>query len=212
MTWLANVNLIRFFDFYLALAFLVSTTMRIRQYEAIIRLIRAVPERWPRLFRLVKQHHTLFLTWTTVLPAVLALGLSVIHMLACRLVWPHANLTVSQLVQLWLAVPVVLLCGAVMLGVDLYATFRVGEVDRTLLEGYFDQAEYWLRSWVSPVVRIFTLGYINPRQMVAVEVRKSLLQASELLNSTLWWVSVQVGLRIAFGLALWLTYAWSQPR
>src|SRR5262249_49397814 len=96
-----------------------------------------------------------------------------------------------------------------MLGVDVYATFRVGEVDRRLLEEYFDQAEYWLRSWVTPVVRIFTLGYINPRHMVTVEVRRALLQASQLLNSTLWWVSVQVALRIAFGLALWLTYAWS---
>lgn len=209
MTWFTDLNLIRFFDFYLALAFLVSTAMRIRQYEAIIRLVRAVPERWPRLFSLVRQHHTLFLTWTTVLPAILALGLSVIHMLACRLVWPHAHLTTSQVVQLGLAVPLVLLSGAAMLGVDLYATFRVGEVDRTLLEGYFDQAEYWLRSWVAPVVRIFTLGYINPRHLVALEVRKALLEASQLLNSTLWWVSLQVGLRIAFGLTLWLTYAWS---
>ena len=96
-----------------------------------------------------------------------------------------------------------------MLGVDLYATFRVGNFDRPLLERYFDQAEYWLRSWVAPVVNIFTLGYINPRKMVTVEVRKALVEASELLNTTLWWVSLQVGLRVAFGLALWLTWALS---
>ena len=96
-----------------------------------------------------------------------------------------------------------------MLAVDLYGTFRVGQVDRSLLERSFDQAEYWLRSWVAPVVHVFTLGYINPRRMVAVEVRKALLEASRLLNTTLWWVSGQVGLRIAFGLALWLTYAFS---
>src|SRR5438128_11987276 len=125
MTGLADLNLIRFFDFYLALAFLVSTALRIHQYEAIIRLVRGVPGRWPRLFSLVRQHHTILLTWTTALPALLALGLSLIHMLACRLVWPHANLTLSQLTQFGLAVPFVLLCGAAMLGVDLYATFRV---------------------------------------------------------------------------------------
>jgi hypothetical protein len=207
MTRFADLNLIRFFDFYLALAFLISTWMRIRQYEAIVRLVRAVPERWPRLFALVKQHHHLFLTWTTVLPALLAFGLSAVHTMACRLIWPQASLTVSQLAGLWAAVPVLVLAGTAMLGVDLYATFRVGDVDRTLLEQYFDQAEYWLRSWVAPVVRVFTLGYINPRLMVAVEVRKSLLEASQLLNVTLWWVSVQVGLRILFGLSLWLTYA-----
>ena len=40
-----------------------------------------------------------------------------------------------------------------------------------MLEKYFDQAEYWLRPWTAPVVRVFTFGYINPRQMVATEVR-----------------------------------------
>ena len=57
------------------------------------------------------------------------------------------------------------------------------------------------------VLRVFTLGFVNPRRMVAVEVQKALLEASRMLNSTLWWVTVQVGLRIAFGLALWLTWA-----
>jgi hypothetical protein len=99
--------------------------------------------------------------------------------------------------------------GLAMLGVDGYATFRVGQLDRALLEKYFDLAEFWLRSWVAPVVRVFTLGYINPRKMVTVEVRKALGEASRLLNSTLWWVSLQVSLRIAFGLALWITWGWS---
>lgn len=207
MARLWDLNLIRFFDFYLAVAFLVSTTMRLRQYEAVVRLVRAMPERWPRLLKLVREHHSIFLTWATVLPAVLALGLCVLHTLASRLVWPQAALTLTGLFQLPLAVSVVTVLGIAMLAVDFYATFAVGEVDRSLLERYFDQAEYWLRSWVAPVVQVFTLGYINPRRLVAVEVRKALVEASQLLNATLWWVSGQVGLRIAFGLSLWLTYA-----
>jgi hypothetical protein len=209
MTGLWDLNLIRFFDFYLALAFLASTAMRLRQYEAVIRLVRALPERWPRLLKLVKQHHSIFMTWTTVLPALLALVLYLVHSLACRLVWPHAALTVGALIEFRWAVAFVTLLGIAMLAVDLYATFKVGELDRSMLERYFDQAEYWLRSWVAPVVHVFTLGYISPRRMVAVEVRKALLETSRLLNTTLWWVCGQVGLRIAFGLALWLTYAFS---
>jgi len=58
-----------------------------------------------------------------------------------------------------------------------------------------------------PVVRMVTFGYVNPRRMVAVEVRKALVEASRLLNSTFWWVSVQTGLRVLFGLALWLIFA-----
>jgi hypothetical protein len=209
MSWLRDLNLIRFFEFYLALTFVASTTMRLRQYEAVVRLVRALPERWPRLLKLVKEHHGVFLTWTTVRPALLALGLYLLHTLACRLVWPHAELTVGQLCEQRLPAAGIASLGIAMFAVDLYATFKVGRVDRRLLERYFDQAEYWLRSWVAPVVHVFTFGYINPRRMVAVEVRKALVEASRLLNTTLWWVSTQVGLRIAFGLSLWLAYAFS---
>ena len=43
--------------------------------------------------------------------------------------------------------------------------------------------------------------------MVAVEVEKALIAVSDMLNFTLWWVSVQIGLRFCFGLSLWLTWA-----
>jgi hypothetical protein len=208
ITWMWNLNLIHFFDFYLAVAFLLSTTLRVSQYRTIIALVRSVPGRWPRLFDLVKQHHTIFLTWTTVLPGVLAFNLCVIHMLACRLVWPQAVLTVADVTGRWLPMTAVVALGAAMLAVDIYGTFNFGEVDRALMQKYFDQAEFWLRSWTAPVVRLFTLGYVNPRKMVAVEVQKALLQASQLVNSTFWWVSCQTGLRVVFGLALWLSYAW----
>jgi hypothetical protein len=204
---LSKLNLIHLFDFYLAVAFLLSTALPISQYRAILALVKAVPSRWPNLFRLVKQHSTIFLTWTTLLPGFLAFGLSVVHMLACRLVWPQANLTFAEVGTHWQALAAVALLGLAMLGVDGYGTFRVGEIDRPQMQKYFDQAEYWLRSWTAPVVRIFTLGYINPRKMVAVEVQKAMLEASKLINFTFWWLSVQTGLRVAFGLALWLTYA-----
>jgi hypothetical protein len=201
------LNLIRLFDFYLAVAFLVSTALRVSQYRAIIGLVRAVPSRWPHLFRLVKEHRTIFLTWTTVLPAVLAFLLCIIHAFACRLVWPQAQLTFGDVGANWQSLVGVLALGVAMVAVDVYGTFVVGEVNREMMQKYFDQAEYWLRSWTAPVVRIFTFGYINPRHMVAVEVRKALIEASKLINSTFWWVSIQTGLRVAFGLALWLTYA-----
>jgi hypothetical protein len=204
---MSGLNLIHFFDFYLAFAFVIGCMVRFRQYEAIVRLVRAVPERWPRLLDLVRQHHAIFLTGATVLPLVLALALYLINTLACRLIWPDANLTPADVLAVRPAAAFVFASGMAMFGVDVYATFRVGKIDRILLESYFDQAEYWLRSWVAPVVKVFTLGYINPRKMVAVEVQKALVQASRLLNSTLWWVILQTSLRIAFGLSLWLTWA-----
>src|SRR5439155_1234490 len=110
MAWLLNLDLIRFFDFYLAVIFLLSTYRRVGQYRAVAGLALRAPGRWPR-------------------------------------------------------------------------------------------------SWQAPVVHFFTLGRISPRQMVAAEVQKALLEASTLINSSMWWVTAQMGLRIAFGLALWVTYA-----
>jgi hypothetical protein len=207
MSSLLDLNLIHLFDFYLAVMFLASTMLRINRYRSILALVGAVPGRWPRLFKLVREHRSVFLTWATVLPAILALTLSLTHMLACRLVWPQAKVTIGYLTSHEFAVPFIVVLGCLMLGVDWYATFTFGEVDRALMQKYFDQAEYWLRSWTAPVVRAFTLGYIDPRRMVGVEVRKALVQASQLVNTTLWWVTVQVTFRVAFGLALWLTYA-----
>ena len=57
------------------------------------------------------------------------------------------------------------------------------------------------------VVRVVTFGYVNPHKMVAEEVRKALLAVSDMLNYTLWWMNLQVGLRFGFGLSLWLTWA-----
>ena len=47
-----------------------------------------MPGRWPRLFQLVSEHKSIFLTWTTVLPAVLAFLLFALNLAASQLVWP----------------------------------------------------------------------------------------------------------------------------
>jgi hypothetical protein len=207
MSWLFHLHLIRLFNFYLAVFFVIGTLIRWRQYHTFLVLVHTMPGRWPRLMQLVKQHKHIFVTWGTVLPLALMLGLFLVNWLASALLWPHADLTVQYLLTLRPAVPVVLLTGAGMVSFDVYGALRVAPVDRAQLETYFDQAEYWLKSWVAPVVRVFTFGRVNPRQMVAVEVRAALVSSSQLLNSTMWWVITQTGLRIAFGLSLWLTYA-----
>jgi hypothetical protein len=207
MSELAHLDLIRFLDFYLMFMFLAGTVRRVGQYLSIGRLVVAGPGRWPRLIDLVKQHRMVFLTWATLLPALLALLLSVAQLVASQEIWPQAHLTAGELTQRGWALALLASLGLGMLVVDLYGIIVVGEVDRALMEKYFDQAEFWLRSRTATVVRVFTLGYVNPRRMVAVEVQKALVEASRLLNTTLWWMAVQLGLRIGFGLALWVTWA-----
>jgi hypothetical protein len=93
-----------------------------------------------------------------------------------------------------------------MVGVDCYGALQGDDWDRTQTEKQLDQAEHWLASWTAPAIRVFTLGFVHPRRLVGVEVHKALVDATRQLNSGLWWSSLPISLRIAFGGSLWLTY------
>jgi hypothetical protein len=207
MAGLPDLHLFRLFEFYLSLLFIISTCLRIRQYRVVVGLVRGFSARWPRLFDVVKKHGGVFLTRGTILPLAVSLGLLLLQLLARRLVWPEADaFKFTDLPDVWPAIPIIVLTGVAMAGFDAWATWTVGEIDRGQMEKYFDQAEFWLRSPASRIVRVVTLGFVNPRKMVDVEVRAALVSASGLLNANLWWVSLQAGLRIAFGLSLWISY------
>ena len=202
-----DLNLIHLFTFYLAAVFLISTVRRLRQYHAVARLAVAAPNRWPRVLQQLRGHWIMFLTWATLRPVAVALGLLVVQMICSRLIWPSAHLTLRDLLTEWWMTPPVLIALAGMLAVDLYFIIRVGAIDRRETEEYLDEAEHWLTSWKGPLIQIVTFGYINPRQMVYVEVRKAVEESRGLLHRTLWWVSAQAGLRTLYGLLLWVAWA-----
>ena len=207
MNWFATVNLIHLFDFYLAAMFVVGTYRRVAQYRAFAGLALGMPGRWPHLLQLVRQFRTIFMTWYTVLPSVLTLVIWAVQIIASRLIWHRASLTGADVFAHWQVWPVLVPVGAMMLAVDVYFLVAVGEIDRAGIEKNFDQAEHWLTSWHAPAVRVLSLGYVNPRRMVHEEVRQALVAASDLLNRSLYWTCVQMGLRVLFGLGLWLTWA-----
>jgi hypothetical protein len=207
MSWFHDLKLIRLFDFYLAMTFVVSTVLRIRQYRAVLGLIQTFGGRWPNLLKLVTQHRQIFLTWRTVLPLASSLGLLLLQTLASRLVWPDARLTLEELLHSWLATTAVAVCGIGMIAFDVWGILDVGEIDRVQLDKYFDLAEHWLCSWKAPVVTFFSFGYYNPRKIVAREVQAALLSASDVLNYNLRWIAAQAVLRLLFGFALWLSWA-----
>jgi hypothetical protein len=208
MSWFLHLHVIRLFNLYLILVFLITTYARLRDYVKIVGMVRRAPGRWPRLFQLVKQHGHIFLTWKSFYPLLSSGGLLVTQSILTRLVWPFADdfLTIEHLLHNWPTLLFVLPCTAAMIAFDIYWVVTASEIDYVLMEKYFDQAEFWLKSWTAPVVRVFTLGYINPRQMVATEVRNALNDASGMVNSTLWWMAWQAGVRIACGASLWLAY------
>jgi len=202
----APINLIRVYDFYLALMFLISLVRRWEVYWDAVRLLVAVRGRWPRLLQRLGDHQSLLLNWAFFRPAVLALGLTVIQMICSRVIWPRAGLTGAELLADGWWVPAVVAPLLPMLAVDVFFLVRVGRFDHAETMKYLDQAETWL-GWKGPLVRVVTLGYIDPHKMVDAEVRKNLAEIGTTVRSSLWWVSVQIALRVLFGLVLWTVWA-----
>lgn len=202
----APLNLIRVFDFYLAVMFLISFLRRWDVYWDALRVLVAVHGRWPKLVRRLAEHKSLILNWDFFRPAALALGLMVVQLVCSRVIWPQAVLTGPALQEEWWWIPLILLPMLPMIAVDLYFIIRIGRFDHSETVKYFDQAENWL-GWKGPLVRVLTLGVVNPHKMVDDEVRKSLAEYRLTINSSLWWVSAQIACRLAFGLTLWVVWA-----
>lgn len=206
-TWMDTVNLIVVFNGYLILSFLVSTGVNIRNYRAVLGLIFAFPNRWPKLLLLVKKHRTLCLGWPTLLVIGLALALVLANSLAIRLVWAQATVSFEGLWGRWLSLVTISLSGCLMLFLDGKAIFTAGNFDRTALEADFDKAESWLKSWMAPAVRLVTFGLVNPRHIVGAEVQKALVEANWNMIGGMGRSSLRMGMQLAFGLSLWISWA-----
>ena len=196
------LNLIRVFDFYLALMFVISLVRRWEVYWDALRILVVVRGRWPRLKERLGEHKSLLLNVSFFRPAVLALVLTAVQLICSRLIWPHAVVTAPDLVADGWRLGIVLIALVTMLAVDLFFILRIGRFDHAETVRFLDQAEAWL-GWKSPLVHLLTLGYVNPRRMVDDEVKKNLAEIGTTVRSSLWWVAVQVGLRVLFGLTLW---------
>jgi hypothetical protein len=48
---------------------------------------------------------------------------------------------------------------------------------------------------------------VNPQKIVDEEVKKSLAEIGTTVRASLWWVSLQIALRVLFGLTLWTAWA-----
>lgn len=92
-----TLNLIDAFNWYLVLAFAVSTALRIRNYLSLVGLVYRSAGRWPKLRALVATHRAILLRWPTLLPLALTLALTLANAYATRFVWPDARLTPGDL-------------------------------------------------------------------------------------------------------------------
>ena len=74
---MGSLNLIHFLDFYFAFMFSPARGGVSSNISNVAQLVLSMPGRWPNLMKLVSRYHTMFWTWSTLLPACLALALVV---------------------------------------------------------------------------------------------------------------------------------------
>ncbi len=203
---MSTLNLIDVFSVYLILCFVVGTVLRLRNYRALLGLIRAFSQRWPKLLQLVKGYRAIFLRWPALLPIGLTLALMLGNLLASRLLWSQARVTVEDLWPRWWALLIVTISAALMVFWDGNAVLHFSRFDRLALEKNLDRAEHWLQTWKAPTLRFLTFGLINPRRIVNQQVEAALVKASLIVNGQMWRWSLQIGLRLGFGFALWITW------
>lgn len=206
---LADANLIRIFDFYLAAMFVLSLSRRYAVYWDTVNLVLRLRARYPKLVAKLNAHRGVFLSADVLRPVAVAFALMLTQMLISRVLYPSATITVGGVAGVWWRVAALACSILPMVAVDTYFLVRVARFDRVAAEEYLTLAEHWLNSWKAPAVRAVTLGYIDPRRIVDSEVQKGLTQLSLTAGRTAWWISLQVACRAACGLTIWGLW-WSQ--
>jgi hypothetical protein len=204
---LLDSNLIRLFDFYLLLIFVIGLIRRWAMYKDILILAGAAVLRRPNLVREIGAHRHVLMTRQTVIPVALALLLMAVQFVMSRLIWPEATVSLRDETSSWWRFVLIVATFVPMLAVDIYFLVRIGQIDRTEAIKQLNRAEHWLTSWQGTAVKWATLGYVDPKKMVHDQLRDGLTWFGGLVAWSMWWVVVQVTLRVAFGLTVWLLWA-----
>ncbi len=200
-----STNIIRLFDFYIALVFTISLWRRRRVYIDTIRLIWSTLGKRRRLLSRLELHKNELLSQSILFPLFMVIGLTALQWTCSRLIWPQAKITVGEVGENWRWI-LILTLFVPMFCVDLYFLIRVGKIDRGETEKYLDYAEGWL-GWKGPLVRTLTLGFVNPIKILDLEVQRGLQSLGQMGRWTFWWTSLQMMLRFSFGLCIWLLWA-----
>ena len=201
-----SLNLIALFNFYLAAMFVLSLYRRRRVYLDALRLTFSTLGKRKKLLVVVAEQKSSLISKEVLRPMLVALAVMVIQFILSKLVFPQATLRVSEIEEPWWQAALIVAAFVPMFAVDVYFLVRVGRFSHGETADYLDYAEKWLGRRGS-AVRVLTLGIVNPRKIVGVEVQKNLKELGATVSWSLWWVTVQVVLRTAFGLAIWLLWA-----
>lgn len=201
-----TLNLIALFDFYLAAMFVLSLYRRRSVYLDALRIAFSTLGKRKKLLGVVAEHKRSLISGDVLRPMFVAFAVMLIQFMLSKLVFPQAKLRVSEIEDPWWQAALIVTAFVPMFTVDVYFLIRVGRFSHGATADYLDYAERWLGKRGS-AVRVITLGIVNPRKIVGVRVRDNLKELGATVSWSMWWVTVQVVLRTAFGLAIWLLWA-----
>ncbi len=204
---LSQINLMVTYERYLVLTFILSVLLRFRQYKSNLQFALQFPQQWPGVLEVIKQHSTIFLTWTTLLPVGLTLAVLLSHTVCYRLIWSEASVTPQMLKGDFLVLALLIPVSLWMIFLDLKGLFNTSQMDIAEIEKTLSQGEFALTSKALGALRFASFGLFNPRKLVENRVADSMqnIRLALLVQLRKW--SFHTAVRITFGFLLWLSYA-----
>ena len=202
----AEINLLGMFELYLFLVFVLSTAIRFHHYRSNIAFLLQVPQRWPQMYSIIRDHTGLFFRWTMIVPMVITLTVFLFYFLAYRLIWTEAVISWQELWTDRLSAIQVTAVGGTMLTLDISALFASSQWNYNEIEQNLSRGESALKSRSLKVLRFLTFNKIDPEQIVRERVKDSLGYVRLSLIDQLRQQSVHTAVRIACGFLLWIAW------
>ena len=191
--WFADV--LRFFGWYITVAFVTSLIIRWRLYMAFYRTATYFAKECPNVFLLLGRHWPA-LVKNGVTPLLIAYAFVFFLFFICtRLVFPGSTLSLSEIES-----RPTLLAGVVaglggMVAVDCWLIFTVGKFDEQFAQAELRFAEEWLGGRI--VKALDFLGKYNPiRAYADYQTRKVVEEFNALFRYNLKVMTFQVGVRM----------------
>lgn len=156
--WYADI--LRFFGWYITVAFVTSLIMRWRLYTAFYRIAAYFAKECPNVFLLLHRHWPA-LVKNGVTPLLAAYGaILALFVLCTRVVFPGSTLTLAEIehTPLLLVATVAGLGG--MVAIDCWLIFSVSSIDEQFAQAELRFAEEWLGGRI--VKALDFLGKYNP--------------------------------------------------
>ena len=156
--WHADV--LRFFGWYITVAFITSLMVRWRLYTAFYRIATYFAKECPNVFLLLHRHWPALIK-NGVTPLLVAYALILAVFMVCtRLVFPGTSLSLTEIETSPMLLTLTIAGLGAMVAVDSWLIFTVGTVDAQFAQAELRYAEAWLGGRINKALDF--LGSWNP--------------------------------------------------